>query len=411
MITVSMLKQFLERRLGAAFIYCVIGIALPFCVDAQETRIEGEAATDSTLTKFFTNGTEITLVQPSFNAVVALEPKARREYKSPKERNWDEGYDPSSVKHGQSECSKPTPVVFEWKISGEPSVCFTLQVSNDESFENCREFVCGTNCSCEATNFNLETTYYWRVKVDSCSGNVESDKVLTNFSSVSRFTTNSVWPCWFDVPGISNVRDIGGWRAAGGKRVKTGVIYRGTEFDAHFDLSEEGKRILLEDLGLRTDFDLRGPSEWGNAPDYRSPLGSDFPRLNFPLSSYGSIFSDAQKELYRETFRALADKSIYPIYIHCWGGADRAGTLVMAIKSVLGVSDDDIFVDYELTSLSVNVERSVHSNDFKALLKELKAYGGENDTFASKFVNYLLSVGVTQEELDSIRETLLENVD
>src|SRR3546814_9815209 len=57
--------------------------------------------------------------------------------------------------------------------------------------------------------------------------------------------------------GIHNFRDYGGYPAAGGGRVKTGLLFRSGQ---HFDASESDL-AAIEALDIRTIIDLRGASE------------------------------------------------------------------------------------------------------------------------------------------------------
>ena len=334
---------------------------------------------------------------PEDGASICLAPKAQLEYKTPEERGFNAEYKPDVVKHGESECSHPTPIVFSWTQTGTAPGAIVLQLATAENFDGARDYPCGEESKVEVTNLKIGTTYYWRLK----SGDYVSE--------ARKFSTQYMLPQWYAVPGISNVRDAGGWKAADGKKYKMGLVFRGTEFDQHHALTEEGKQFILNELGIKVDLDLRGHSEWKDAPDYWSPLGRDVKWINYPLGAYASIFSDEQKKLYRETFKTLADPNNYPMYIHCWGGADRCGTLNMAIKSVLGCSDNDIFTDYEMTTLSTHGNRCIMSGAFQDMLKKFDEYGEKEDPFSVKFVNYLKAIGVTDEELDSIRNTLLED--
>ena len=126
------------------------------------------------------------------------------------------------------------------------------------------------------------------------------------------------------------------------------------------------------------------------------------------FDAYSGILNDKTKAMYRDIFAALAKPESYPVYIHCAAGADRAGTLNLAIKSVLGVSDSDLFADYEFTSFSVFGERRIGSDTFKKFREDFKRYG-ENEPFSVQFVNYLKECGVTDEELDAVRNILLED--
>ena len=72
------------------------------------------------------------------------------------------------------------------------------------------------------------------------------------------------------------------------------------------------------------------------------------------------------------------------------------------------MSEKELIQDYEFTTFSVFGERNYHGTayDFKSFSERLKTYQGK--TLSEKTEDYLLSVGVTQEEIDNIRQIMLE---
>ena len=79
------------------------------------------------------------------------------------------------------------------------------------------------------------------------------------------FSTADFGPRVIRVPQITNFRDCGGY-AAGDRRVRQGLLYRGSTLTPTADfpsiqLTEEGKRVMLEQLGIRTEIDLRTEQE------------------------------------------------------------------------------------------------------------------------------------------------------
>ncbi|MBR5626483.1 MAG: tyrosine-protein phosphatase [Thermoguttaceae bacterium] len=348
---------------------------------------------------------EPALVSPINNDEVSLAPPAQLEYLSPEQRGWDTPYSPEDAKKGAKDTTQPNPVQFQWNWDGNESVVFTLQISTNAECNDCLEFVCDAQTSYAVSNLNIGTQYYWRVKA------VTPDE--TTCSVIGQFKTAAILPRWYNVPSITNVRDAGGWKTADGKKkVKMGKIFRGSQFDQSFTLEPEGKKIVLEDLGIRTDLDLRGAKEWGDTPNYYSPLGRENVNwVHVPVGGYGGIFSDEQKAMYHQMFQMLTKEETYPLYIHCVAGADRTGTLVIAIKALLGVSDNDLCMDYELTSFSVFGNRYIHGDYFEDFMKKLSDYGNEGDSIAVKFENYILSTGITPEEIETIRSLLLEDAE
>ncbi|NIY15094.1 MAG: hypothetical protein GWM98_09410, partial [Nitrospinaceae bacterium] len=72
-------------------------------------------------------------------------------------------------------------------------------------------------------------------------------------SAVASFKTDPSPPRWIRVPGITNVRDLGGWPLPGGRRIRQGMVFRSSEMNGHLNLTSRGKHILEEELGIRTD--------------------------------------------------------------------------------------------------------------------------------------------------------------
>ena len=167
-------------------------------------------------------------------------------------------------------------------------------------------------------------------------------------------------------------------------------------------LSESGKKYMSEKLGIKTDFDLR------SAPENLGLTVSPIP--NAKLEYYGaggylSAFTDSAA--YKKVFSALSDKSRYPVYMHCTGGADRTGTVSFLVNALLGVDERTLIQDYELTSFSIYELRNYNSTvyQFRQFVEKLKTY--EGDTLRKKTENYMLSIGVTETEIYNIRAIML----
>jgi hypothetical protein len=88
---------------------------------------------------------------------------------------------------------------------------------------------------------------------------------------------------------------------------------------------------------------------------------------------------------------------------------DRAGSTTLILESLLGVAEADLIRDYELSAFYYNythVNRNTENGgNILKLIEKLKEYEGE--TLADKTAAFLLSIGVTQTEIDSIRNIFL----
>jgi len=158
---------------------------------------------------------------------------------------------------------------------------------------------------------------------------------------------------------------------------------------------------LCEQLQIKTDLDLRG----GAVGMTESPMGAQIQLEIIPIAAYQEYMREYHVECKR-LFDFLCDEKNYPIYCHCWGGADRTGTFIFLLGVVLGMEGKDLILDYELTSLAIWGERSAQNESFQGFLKELRFYAGE--TMSEQALSYLYTCGVTEEQMQKLREWLTE---
>ena len=214
---------------------------------------------------------------------------------------------------------------------------------------------------------------------------------------------------WIYVPGARNVRDLGGWNG-----LRTGRVFRGTELNAVGDhklqIGSAGKKILLKDLGVRTDLDFRALDEKSRgACVTNSALGADVRLVDAVIRPYTRMFDPDQTNAYAAVLRVFADAKSYPVYMHCWGGADRTGTVAFILEGLCGVSEADLAIDYELTSftmfgLRTRVNRG--TANFADMIARIKSYPGA--TLQAKFEAYVQgALGLSDAEVRAIRENLM----
>ncbi len=296
------------------------------------------------------------------------------------------------------EDSHGKPVRFVYEIEGDlpEAADIFLEIADEKSFINERRYPCGVR-ECEIYNLFIGKSYYWRVRV-SVGGNTFA------VSQSACFITEDTAPRMIKAEGISNIRDLGGWKTVEGRRVRQGLLYRGSEFDSHQTLTSQSKHVLLGELNLKTDLDLR--KEAVGKID-ASPLDPSVKLALIPVAPY--IYMEDTKDGYLNVFKLLADKANYPVYFHCWGGCDRTGTVAFMTLALLGVSQEDLFMDYDFTSFSVWGPRSVKAGDFVRFLEYLAKWGSEGDSFKTKCENWLYDIGITKDDVDAIREIMLED--
>lgn len=204
-----------------------------------------------------------------------------------------------------------------------------------------------------------------------------------------------------------NVRDLGGWACDGGT-VKYGLLIRGGK------LSAADRAVLVGELGIQHDLDLRG-REGGGSDDEpemtESPLGSDVWYTRTQQYAWYALTPVATWQTY---LRCVIDAVTHrePVYFHCTAGADRTGTLACVLEGLLGMSQSDIDKDYELTTFysgsgsDANARRR-NESDWKGLLNAINAISGK--TFRDKCVRFAVGTcGMTMADINAFRAAMID---
>lgn len=236
--------------------------------------------------------------------------------------------------------------------------------------------------------------YMYRISVTLSDGSTAA--------KIGEFETASS-PRFLNIDGIVNVRDIGGWDTASGKKIKYGMLYRGSELDGRIEknylIQNNGIIEMLGTLGIKRDLDLRAANK---ETSLFSPLGPSVKRTFYNAPFYEDILTAEGKEVLKSVFTEIANPGNYPIYLHCTYGVDRTGTICCILEALLGVSEENIIKEYELSSL---YHKTVTRDNLTVLLQQLKEY--EGDSLQKKAENLLLSAGITQSQIQSIRNIFL----
>jgi protein-tyrosine phosphatase len=170
--------------------------------------------------------------------------------------------------------------------------------------------------------------------------------------------------------GGANFRDLGGYDTTDGGRVRWGLVFR----SAALHRLTATDLVTIERLGLRVVYDLRGAQERDVAPSMlpdgvRCELlpvdgtGAETKELtdlvlegklaDVPPDFLVRIY-EAMAEVAAPTFgrllTRLADPDGVPALIHCTAGKDRTGMSAALLLSVLGVDEEAIVDDYELSA-------------------------------------------------------------
>ncbi|MCR9268727.1 MAG: tyrosine-protein phosphatase [Hyphomonadaceae bacterium] len=250
---------------------------------------------------------------------------------------------------------------------------------------------------------------------------------------------------------IRNFRDFGAYDGAGGRKVRSGILFR----SAQFGEASRADLDALETYRIKVQADLRRPDErerhghrWPvqgvqvlssdkgsatQAPHVRflSEVAVDAPKAHGWMVEYyrDAPFKVQHVETFSAWFKALGQlEEGAAAVVNCAAGKDRTGILCALTHHVLGVEREAIFADYELTNSAANVaERlpemarmfnqhigkdydddvyhpfvGVDASFLEAAMDSIVAQSGSLDTYLSD----TLGVGAT--ERDQLRAALLD---
>ena len=166
---------------------------------------------------------------------------------------------------------------------------------------------------------------------------------------------------------------------------------------------EEVARILKV-YGIRSDIDLRSDDECYGMTG--SPLGPTVTWFHYSYRAYSGAFTEEGLAINKKVFDVFMDDKNYPLIFHCIGGADRTGTVAMLLEALLGVPEEELWRDYLTTGFVGVVSDPPHKKSFGDAVKKLKEYPGE--TLADKAEAFFLKLGFTKDDVQRLRERLLE---
>ena len=290
------------------------------------------------------------------------------------------------------------PVRLYYNILGLPSgyavSSSRLYVSENEDLASPRIYdLNSSKRSVDVYNLKANSQYYYSFDIKLTDNN--------SYTVNGSFKTADT-PRMINIDGVFNARDIGGVKTSDGRGIKQGLLYRGTELDgavvSSYKITSDGLTEMLTVLGIKTDMDLRAATD-SNGFD---ALGSNVEHVCYNSAAYKDIFTDSGSKAVKNVFSDLAKKENYPVYLHCTYGTDRTGTICYLLEALLGADESQCMRDYEL---SVFHRGEVLNDSMEEFVLNLKSYGGAN--LKSNAENYLLSIGVTPDEITSIREIFL----
>ena len=292
---------------------------------------------------------------------------------------------------GDQELSKPKPITISWDASKDVKE-FSFYLSKDNKFNDYRLFK--TNIAqIELINLEIHTNYYWYVEYIKDGQTIKTE--------VQSFIIDCHNPRNLDIDGITNARDLGGYKIGKNKYTNQGLIYRTARFnesDGTIIITEKGIKEMVDVLKIKTELDVRKTSDNENGGITSSPLGDSVNYVSVPMKSGGNYLMLNQSVL-KDVFAVFGNEENYPIVIHCSIGTDRTGVISFLINALLGVSEEDLYKDYLFSMFGL-----INNNRMPSTIDKYidMISSSEGNTLKEKTYNYLIDLGVAKSDLDNL---------
>lgn len=259
--------------------------------------------------------------------------------------------------------------------------------------------------------------------------------------------------------GLYNTRDLGYFKSLDGRKIRSHKLIRSGEL---YNLSDNDKKILLDEYNLKTIIDFRTKTERDEKPDpvlekvnvvinpilEEKTLGitkendsqtdsnsklleyidrPDFNGEKYMMNIYKSIICDEfSLQQYRNFFNILLNSNEGAILWHCSAGKDRVGVGTALLLSALDIPRELIIADYLMVNeftkkqidslvniISSKVKNVTDISHIQALFTVKESY--INSVFYTidinfgSMKNFLESqMNLTSERLSTLKEIYLE---
>ncbi|MCF8534481.1 MAG: tyrosine-protein phosphatase [Reyranella sp.] len=178
-------------------------------------------------------------------------------------------------------------------------------------------------------------------------------------------------PTVIALDGAHNFREVGGYPAREGLRLRRGLLWR----SAGLDRLSSRDCSTVQALGIQTIADLRGERErerfptvvalastvrtlsgpggpsaaaW-STPDIKAWSDMTAMELREEIARLYTGIAEAHADQFACLFAAIAEGCL-PVLIHCTAGKDRTGLAVALLLELLGVPREWVLWDYEQTN-------------------------------------------------------------
>ncbi len=244
--------------------------------------------------------------------------------------------------------------------------------------------------------------------------------------------------------GVHNFRDFGGWSAGEDQSVARDILFR----SGHMARTTAADRAHIGALKISLLADLRQPRERAREPNALPDPApakvletadgghSEAPHLSFlregnltqqsvrayMISAYQRIpVEPHHQSVFGGVFRHLRGGT--PTLIHCAAGKDRTGILAALILLALGVKREQVFEDYLMTNIAVDIdallpniaERIAEQTGEQVAPEALRPMMGVEADYLENALSVIgpldtyfeSALGVGKEDISNLRRTLL----
>ena len=297
----------------------------------------------------------------------------------------------------------PDPVIIP--IPAADADTLLLTYADDADFSEgvqTMKIVRGTK-EVEIYNLIPQRKYYYMVMAD--------DSIASNGEIHTEGQVRMIY-----IPGANNIRDIGGWPTADGRRVKYGRLFRGSELNGRHHVDSTDIKYMEDFLGIKAEIDMRARYDTAHNVSAFGYTENTYGNTDYNPYYYtadsGQLFEHLSNFLYqyrwRREFNFIVNnlRRDRNIYYHCVWGGDRTGFLTLFLEGLLGVEYDGLIKDYELSTL-YSGERVKSKID--PVIDTIMTY--EGNTLQEKFNSFFITtIKSSQADIDYFREAMLEEV-
>ena len=270
-------------------------------------------------------------------------------------------------------------------------------------------------------SFAVVGLMYISLTLTNCHANILKNN--TNFVA-SKIEENH--DIRINLESTKNTRDLGNYKTFSSQITRCKTFLRSDNTNC---LTESDIQKLTNEYNLKTVIDLRSNSGVKKTPDKLSEVDGityhhiplmisnkeivrDLFEIAIKKSDVGKVYTDilSHKDSIKKIFDTITDSEDGCILFHCTHGKDRTGIVASLLLDLVGVSRKDIIENYAITSelLDADCETKISlKTRIDRYFKSLPVYIDElmnyiDDNYGST-TDYLLSCGISQENLDKIK--------